>query len=429
MSDALQAQAVALYAPAPISAVLRAPASKSMTNRALLLAALADGVSTLHAPLDSRDTDAMVRVALGLGAEVADDDGVLTVTGTGGRLRLAGGEINVALSGTSMRFGAAAAAVAEAPVTLTGHPPLLKRPIGPLAEALRALGATVIDQDGRPPVTVRGPLLGGNVVVDVVGSSQFLSAVLMAAPYAQHPVTAVGTGAAAHAYIEMTAALMRRWGAEVANDNGTWHVATGGYAPRNEQIEYDASAAAHLYTLAATTGGSITVTNATLATLQPDAGILDVFSAMGCSVTRDEDIVTVEGPERLVATEVDLHAMPDQLPTVAVLGALADGETRITGAAVTRGHETDRITACATELRKLGVEVEEQPDGLSIRGGNALGPASLATYNDHRLAMAFAALALAVDGITIEDPGCVAKTYPRFWDDVAAAGALVHPVG
>lgn len=431
MTKHLGESAVAVSARGPISAVLRAPSSKSLTNRALLVAALATGTSVVQRPLVSADTAAMIRLIEALGATAAwtdQDAGDLVVHGTSGKVSGSAAEVDAGLSGTTMRFGVAAAALSSAAITISGEPPLLRRPIGALTEALRHLGATALDDAGLPPVTVRGPLAGGDVVVDVSGSSQFLSAVLMAAPYAARDVVATAEGEAAGAYIDMTASLMRRWGADVQTPQpGTWHVrAGGGYVARTEAVEYDASAAAHLYALAAASGGSVTVANAVAGTDQPDAGIIEVLAAMGCEVDAGDGSVTVRGPQRLAAVDVDLRAMPDQLPTIAVLAALADGRSSLTGAAVTRGHETDRIAAVARELNKVGIDVQERPDGLLIRGGGAAGPARLKTYDDHRLAMAFAALALGVPGLVIEDAGCVAKTYPSFWSDLEAAGAEVR---
>ena len=428
MTDWLAAPAVAVT-PGAVHGTLRAPASKSLTNRAILMAALAEGTSTIEEPLTSLDTEAMIRLVDALGALVTWTPSGLVVEGTGGRVRPIYPEADAGLSGTTMRFGLAAAALCTEPITVTGEPPLLRRPIGPLSAALRDLGATAVDHGGLPPVTVRGPLAGGEVSVDVSGSSQFLSAVLMAAPYAQRDVVATAVGSSADAYIAMTAALMQRWGADISSPApGTWHVGAGArYVARTEPVEYDASAAAHLYTLAAASGGAVTVSNAAPSTLQPDANILDVLRAMGCDVAQVDGAVSVRGPDRLAPADVDLGGMPDQLPNVAVLAALAEGTSSISGAAVTRGHETDRIAAVAIELAKLGVDVQERPDGLLIQGGAALRPARLATYNDHRLAMAWAGLGLAVPGVVIEDPGCVAKTYPGFWEDLAGVGAVLRP--
>ena len=410
-----------------------APASKSVTNRLLLLATLSEGLSVLRQPLDADDTHAMVAVATALGAGVSwsimDGRPALLVQGIGGRPRVAAGrDVDCRLSGTAMRFGTAVAALADEPVTLTGGAPLLRRPIGPLVDALRKLGTEVRDRGGRPPVTVHGGLDGGAVVVDVEGSSQYASALLLAAPYARGDLLVRTTGAHAAAYVELTAQAMREWAARVDDaPGGGWSVTAGaGYVATDVLVEYDASAAAHLYGLAVATGGAVTVTN-TSPTVQPDAQVLDVLGAFGATVEHDGPRVTVTGPDRPrpIGT-VDLAALPDQTTTVAALAALADGVTTITGVEVVRGHETDRLTALATELRKLGTRVEERPDGLLVDGRTTRGDATLATHHDHRLAMAFAAVGARAPGVVLDDPACVAKTFPRFFDVMASLGATLR---
>lgn len=411
-----------------LRATLRAPASKSLTNRVLLAAALAEGTSRIRSPLVSEDAAAMVGAVRALGATVTMAGEALVISGTGGRVSAPPDAVDCRLSGTTMRFVLGVAALCERDVTLTGGPPLLRRPIGPLSDALRSLGARVTDAEGFPPVTAGGGLDGGVVEIDVSGSSQYASAVLLAAPYARRDTTVVASGEAADAYIAMTVDMMRRWGAVVSEDSDRrWVVTAGrGYQAREEQVEYDASAAAHLYALAVATGGAVTVTNATAGTLQPDAGITRVLERMGALVSCEGSAVRVEGPDRPLPITVDLAAMPDQVTTVAALAALAEGTSQITGAGVTRGHETDRLSALATELRKVGAEVDEAPDGLRITGPATVQGAVLDTYDDHRLAMAFAAVAASM-GATIRDARCVAKTYPDFWQDAAAAGLQVQP--
>ncbi|MGH8896024.1 MAG: 3-phosphoshikimate 1-carboxyvinyltransferase [Egibacteraceae bacterium] len=422
----IPATAVEVSPSGPVHARLRAPASKSVTNRLLVIAALAEGSSLLRGPLDSDDTRAMRRAVLALGAQVSDAPEGWRVTGTGGRPHPApGAVVDARLSGTTLRFVTAMATLADGPVTVTGARALLRRPVGALVAALRALGADAADAGGLPPVRLGGGgLRGGPVEVDVTGSSQFSTAVLLIAPYAREGVLVTAAGAAAGGYLDLTVTMMRRWGATVAQVNDVcWDVApTARYAARDEAVEYDASAAAHLFALAAATGGAVTVVNAAAGTLQPDAGLPAVLERMGATVARDGDALTVSGPARLEPVEVDLRAMPDQVTTVAALAALAEGTSRLHGLAVARGHETDRLAALAGELRKLGVPVSEAPDGLEITGGAARGPAQLATHDDHRLAMAFAAIGARVPGVVIEEPWCVTKTYPGFWEDLRAAG-------
>jgi 3-phosphoshikimate 1-carboxyvinyltransferase len=425
--------ALELLPAGPLAMRLAAPASKSVTNRALLCAALASGTSQLRSAAASDDAEAMAAALAELGAGIEAGPASWKVVGTGGRPASPARPLDARLSGTTMRFLAAAATLTPAGATVTGAAPLLRRPVGPLVAALRALGAEVADAGGLPPVTAAGGGLdGGRATVDAGASSQFASAVLLVAPYARRPVTLAAERLGAAAYVELTAAVMRRFGADVEPAGpAAWRVGPGGYRAAGLEVEYDASAAAHLFALAAATGGSVTVTNADPGTLQPDAALPGLLEAMGATVTRDGACLTVRGPETLDPVDADLTAMPDQVTTVAALAALATGPSRIRGVAVTRGHETDRLAALATELAKLGVTVTELPDGLVVGGAgpDRPRPARLATWGDHRMAMALAAVAARVPGVVLEDPACVVKTYPRFWDDLAAAGLAwrAHP--
>jgi 3-phosphoshikimate 1-carboxyvinyltransferase len=421
---------VAVRPGGPLDATVAAPTSKSVTNRLLVLAALADGDSLLRDPLASDDSAVMRGAVAALGADVDDEPEGWRVRGTGGRPRAPDAPIDAGLSGTTMRFVAALATLAPAAVTVTGDAPLRRRPVGPLVDALRALGAAVQAPGGYPPVLAQGGgLHGGEVTVDATRSSQFASAVLMVAPYADQDVTVRTRGLGAGAYVDLTVEAMGTWGAHVeAVGEHTWTVAAGRrYRGGDHRVEYDASAAAHLLAFAVATGGRVTVTNASPSTLQPDARVTDVFAAMGAQVTRAGDALTVVGSAAPAPFEADLRALPDQVTTVAALAALAHGVSTIRGAGVARTHETDRLAALATELRKLGIAVDESADGLRIAGGSAHGPARLATYDDHRLAMAFAALAARIPDVVIGDARCVTKTYPRFWSDLAAMGVPWEP--
>jgi 3-phosphoshikimate 1-carboxyvinyltransferase len=422
--------AIQLVPAGPLAARLAAPASKSVTNRALVCAALAAGASELRGRLGSDDADAMRSALGGLGAAVAAGPAAWRVAGTGGRPASPPGPLDARLSGTTLRFLTAVSCLCPTGATVTGQPPLRRRPVGPLVAALRALGAGAADRAGFPPVTTTGGGLdGGPVTVDAARSSQFASAVLLVAPYARRPVELRADGLGAAGYVELTAALMAEFGAAVERVGpAAWRVGAGRpYRARDLEVAADASAAGHLFGLAAATGGAVTVVNAAAAAGQPDADLPDLLAGMGATVARDGGAVTVRGPERLRPVHADLSAIPDQVTTVAALAAVADGTSRLRGLAVARGHETDRLAALAAELGKLGVPVEELPDGLVVHGGRPLRPARLATHGDHRLAMAFAALAARTPGLVVEDPACVAKTYPAFWDDLAAAGLPWRP--
>lgn len=425
------ARACAVAASGPADGLVAGPASKSVTNRLLVVAALAEGESVLRHPLASDDSAVMRRAVALLGAEVTGERDAWVVSGTAGRLSSPTEPLEAGLSGTAMRFLTAVATLTPRGAAVTADPPARRRPIGPLVEALTRLGAVVRDDEGYPPAQAGGGGLdGGAVTVDATASTQFASALLLVAPYAHDDVRLTVHNAGAVGYIELTAALMRDWGAHVERRTPTtWHVKAGhGYSGGDDTVESDASAAAHLLAFAVATGGTVGVTNLDVATAQPDVGLLEVYAAMGATVTHDGTTVRVSGPERPEAVDVDLVEMPDQVTTVAALAALADGPSRLTGVGVTRRHETDRLAALATELGKLGVAVDEHEDGLTIHGGRAAGPARLETHDDHRLAMAFAALAARVGDVVIEEPWCVTKTYPAFWTDVAGLGVDWHEV-
>ncbi|MGH9170921.1 MAG: 3-phosphoshikimate 1-carboxyvinyltransferase [Acidimicrobiales bacterium] len=421
----------------PVTGRVAAPSSKSVSNRLLVLACLAEGSSRLSGLLASDDTAVMAAGLRALGAEIGDlgsdlgggtSDGGVTVRGTGGALQAPEGVVGVGLSGTTLRFLACVALLAPGTVTLDGDPPLRRRPIGPLIGVLERLGATVGSDRGRPPVAITpAGLPGGRIEVDAATSSQFASGILLVAPFAAETMVVEVSNLGAAGYVELTVAAMRRWGAEVSCEGTRYEVTAGcHYIARQDAAEYDASAAAHLFALAMASGGSITVSNA-VGTVQPDSHIVAVLAAMGGSVASGPDGVTVTGPSRLQGVDVDVSTMPDQLPTLAVLGALASGRTRLTGVSVARGHETDRVAAIATELGALGASVEAEPDALVVHGGRSLHGGAVRTYHDHRMAMALSCLAAVVPGITILDPGCVSKTYPGYWSDLAGLG--LRPAG
>lgn len=429
MTAFLDAPAVAIKPAGPITATFTAPSSKSYTNRALVMAALAGGRSRLRRPLHSDDTRFMTGAlrALGIGIEAGDD--AIEITGVGGQLRPAGSELDCGLSGTTLRFLTAVAALSPAPVTLTGQPPLLRRPIAPLADALTELGAQ-IEYHGQPgcaPLTVRGPLRGGYVTIDASGSSQYLTALLLVAPYAERDTTIRVTGLVSRPYIEMTLHSMAKFGVVVGRQEREVFVvpANLGYRASDYEVEYDASSAAHLLALAATTGGAVTIENAAPDTLQPDARFANYLAAMGCAVERNGSRLTVRGADVLQPVELDLNDSPDMTTPLAVVCGYAAGASRIYNIELVRGHETDRIAATATELAKLGARVEESRDELRIVEPIRHG-ATIHTYHDHRMAMSFAAAAARTPGIVIHEPGCVAKTFPEFWTYLAAAGCDVR---
>lgn len=415
--------------PGPLSGRLRAPSSKSVTNRLMVMAALAGGRSEIRHPLLSDDTYAMAAGLRALGAPVGLEGQLAVVEGRGGTFHPLA-PVDAELSGTTLRFLAALSLLADAPVVLTGRPALCRRPLGALLSVLASTGALVESEEGHAPVRiVPAGLPGGRIVVDAKESSQFATALLLVAPYAARDVELVIENLGASGYVELTVGLMTELGAVVSERGGELLVRAGShYRAGRYEVEYDASAAAHLFAAAVASGGAVSVTNVTKS-LQPDSVVPDLLSEMGAEVSAaPAGGLTVAAPAgALRSIEADLSTIPDQLPTLAVLAALAEGESRFSGIAVSRGHESDRPAAVAAELGRLGADVVVDEDLLVVRGGRPLRGARLDSHGDHRMAMAFAALATAVPGVRITGAQCVNKTYPAWWEDLRGLGAVLEP--
>ena len=402
------------------------PGSKSITNRALLLAALADGESRLRAPLHSNDTFYMAQALRDLGVSVSEDpNGDFLISGSGGQLGVPQKTpLYIGNSGTTVRFLTAAACLTPpgTDVTLDGNARMRERPIRDLLGALLTLGVTAesVNGHGCPPVRVQGGgLPGGRCRLRGDVSSQFLSALLQVAPYAVSDVRIEIVGElVSKPYVDITRDVMTAFGAAMENDGyRTLRVRAGQrYTGRDYTVEADASNASYFLAAAAVTGGQVTLENLGSASIQGDIAFVDVLERMGCTVTRGERLI-VRGPARLRAIDVDLEAIPDTAQTLATVCAFAEGPSRITGLASLRVKETDRVRAIAVELPKLGVGVREGPDSWVITPPptDAFTGAEIETYDDHRMAMSFAVAGLRVPGVTINDPGCVAKTFPDFW--------------
>lgn len=410
----------------PVRGSIRPPGSKSITNRALVCAALAEGSSTLRGALDSEDTQVMIEALGRLGIFVhAEDAGkTLHVVGCGGRIPASGAEMYVGNSGTTIRFLAALVALGHGTFRLDGVPRMRQRPIGDLVAALKQLGADAECEGAGdcPPVVIRAARLpGGAATVRGDVSSQFLSGLLMAAPYARKPVELIVEGPlVSQPYVRMTLAVMRAFGVDVpADDLVRLSVPLGAYCGRKYMIEPDASAASYFFAAAAITGGEMTIEGLSRASLQGDVAFAGVLARMGCRVTYQADSICVAGPPGpLSAGEFDMNAISDTVQTLATVALFAREPTTITGVGHIRHKETDRIAALAAELRKLGADVDELPDGLRIVPGPLRG-AAIDTYQDHRMAMSLALVGLRVPGVVIRDPGCTAKTYPEFFADLA----------
>ncbi|MGV8081890.1 MAG: 3-phosphoshikimate 1-carboxyvinyltransferase [Syntrophales bacterium] len=408
----------------PLRATVIAPGSKSYTQRALIMAALARGESVLRNALDAEDSLRLIQALRSLGAGIRWEGEELFVAGTDGALTPPAGALFLGNNGTAMRLLTSVVALGNGTFTLTGDRRLRERPVGPLREALVALGVDIATEGDRgcPPVTVRGSgLPGGRVVLKDLDSSQYISSLLISAPYASADVTLVLEGRIPSLpYVEVTVEAMRQFGVEVRRDNGRTFVVPHGqrYAGGTYGVEGDVSSASYFFLAAAVTGGTVRVVRINPRTRQGDIGILDILEELGCTVRRGEGEVEVTGGALANGDRVfDLGNMPDMVPTLAVLAALRPGRTAITGVPHLRVKESDRLAALAAELKKIGVSAEERPDGLVIEGGRPRG-AEIETYNDHRIAMSFAVLGLAVPGMAILNEHCVAKSYPRFWEEL-----------
>jgi 3-phosphoshikimate 1-carboxyvinyltransferase len=407
----------------PVSARVTLPGSKSYTNRALPIAALANGTSVLNGVLDSDDTRYMVDALRRLGIVINADwnSSRLTVQGTDGRLEPGDAQLFLGNSGTSMRFLTALATLGRGQIRLDGTERMRQRPLAPLIDGLAELGVDIRSdaENGCPPVKINASgLPGGTVEMAGELSSQYFSALAMVLPYATAPLEIRIRGElVSKPYIDVTAGTMSAFGVELQHDNyqRIWAAPGQRYHAREYAIEPDASAASYFFALAAVSGGTITVENLPPDSLQGDTHFVDVLEQMGCIVQRNVSDITVTGPVQLRGIDVDMNAISDTVQTLAAIAPYASGTVAIRNVRHIRHKETDRISAVATELQRLGIVVEESDDALVVHPGTPR-PAVVQTYDDHRMAMSFAITGTRAPGISIADPACVAKTVPGFWD-------------
>ncbi len=409
----------------PINAELTPPGSKSITNRALLLAAMADGRSTINGALISDDTRRMAAALAALGFTIATDEPArrIVVAGQAGAIPAASADLDAGGAGTAMRFLAGFVTLGSGSYRIDGNARMRERPIGALLDALGALGIDArSERDNRcPPIAIdmhSERFAGGVAEIDASQSSQFVSALLMPAPLWPRGLRLRTHGDAARPFIEMTLALMKQWGADSAL-NGAEIAVPGGqrYLAMDFTVEPDATAASYFAAAAALVGGTVVIRGLGRASVQGDARFIDLLARMGARIEWRDDAVAITGTGRLIGVDAELNAMPDVVPTLAAIAPFAESPTRIRKVAFIRHHESDRIAALATELRRMGATVTEFDDGLEILPAAAR-PAAIETYDDHRLAMAFAVAGLKTQGIRIVNPGCVAKTYPEFFADL-----------
>jgi 3-phosphoshikimate 1-carboxyvinyltransferase len=409
-----------------LAATVSVPGSKSITNRALLMAAMAAGRSTIEAVLISDDTRRMAAALISLGFAIEVDEAArrIIVAGRGGAIPATRSDLDAGGAGTAMRFLAGFLTLGRGRYRLDGNARMRERPIGPLLDAMRALGIDVTSELGNacPPIvidTTAKAFAGGAVTIDASLSSQFVSALLMPAPLWRDGLKLTAVGDTARPFIEMTMRLMESWGVS-SSIAGDLIVVPGGqrYQAMDFIVEPDATAASYFAAAAALIGGRVTIRGLTRASVQGDAGFLEILEQMGARVTWHPDGVEIIGIGKLIGVDVAMNSMPDVVPTLAAIAPFADSPTRIRKVGFIRHHESDRISAIATELRRMGAAVQEFDDGLEITPAT-LHPATIETYDDHRIAMAFAVAGLKLPGVRIGNPGCVAKTYPEFFADVA----------
>jgi len=400
-----------------VDAVIWAPPSKSYTQRALIVSSLADGKSLIKSPLFSDDTAHMVSALKQFGIRIDKKGSDLVVHGAGGKLKLPSKPIFAGNAGTAMRFLTAFACLADGEVVINGDRRMRQRPIKDLLDALGQLGAKTESNNGFPPVRTYGGFNGGSVRLKGNTSSQYLSSILMCAPYAKKDtsISIIGN-LTSRPYADITLDVMKSFGVGVKNQNYKRFTVKNDkrYKPRGYKIEGDASSASYFFAAAAVTKGKVMVKNINPRSKQGDIGFADALGKMGCSVRKGKDFIEIKGAG-LKGIDIDMNSMPDAVPTLAVVSVFFDGASSISNVANLRYKESDRLKALAFELRKIGAGVKEMGDGLKVRR-RRLQKAIIETYNDHRMAMSFAVAGLSISGIRIKNPNCVAKSFPDFWE-------------
>jgi 3-phosphoshikimate 1-carboxyvinyltransferase len=405
-----------------LDATIVVPGSKSYTNRALLVAALARGASTVTGALFSDDTRYMCNALQKLGIEINADEkqARFDVHGNGGDIPVSSAELYIGNSGTTSRSLTAYVSLGRGRFVIDGDEPMRHgRPISDLLDALRQIGISARSQfdNGHLPVIVEANgLEGGKTRLDASKSSQFLTALLLIAPYARNGLKIEVIGDLKTPYIDITLAVMEAFGAEVVNEGYRYFRIEGGqrYQPRVYNVEPDASNASYFFAAAALTGGRVTVQHLHLDSMQGDVQFVRILEQMGCQVTVSDMGITVTGPRQLKGVDVDMRGISDTALTLAAIAPFADSKVTIRNIEHTRWQETDRIHAMVTELRRLGVPVIEHQDGLEI-SPSSITPAAIDTYEDHRMAMAFSLVGLKAKGIRINNPDCVSKTFPNYF--------------
>lgn len=410
-----------------VESCFSAPPSKSYTHRAMITAALAKGMSTLHNPLIADDTLHTRNALESLGVRMYDGQDLMQIGGVDGQFTCGHEKIlDLGNSGTSFRLFTTLALLCDQPLVLTGSSRMQERPIGPLADALSSLGGTVeyLKKTGYPPIRVRGSLEGGKTTIDGTVSSQFISSLLIASPYAQNPVElGIPAPPVSRSYIDVTVAVMQAFGARLMMDDHRWFQVSNQhrYQARSYDIEGDFSSASYFFAIAAVCGGRVVVENLNPRSVQGDRRFLRILRLMGCTVHEGADTITVERTGDLQGIDCDMSSLPDTVQTLCMVAAVASTPTTIRGISHLKFKESDRILSTAQRLNQLGGDVKVGPDSIMVfprlLHGGTIDPA-----DDHRTAMSFSVLGLGIGGVTIEHAECVNKSFPGFWDALAGAG-------
>ncbi len=411
----------------PLDATIRVPGSKSITNRVLLIAAMAAGRSTLEGVLLAADTRYMIEAlrALGFALEVREQELAIAIEGRGGEVPATAADLFVGGAGTAMRFLTGFLTLARGKFRIDGNRRMRQRPIGAMIDALASLGIRAVSEysNGCPPLIIEPigrDFRGGACRLDARQSSQFASGLLLPAPLWAEGLELAMLGAVAWPFVDMTLRLMRRWGARAQGAGDVIRVPGGQrYTAGRFAVEPDASSLSYFAAAAALCAGKVRLPGVARDSVQGDLAFLEVLERMGAVVLREEEGVEVRGSGCLSGVDMDMSAMPDMVPTLAVMAPFASSPTLIRNVGFIRHHESDRLQALARELTRLGAQVKELDDGLYILPSK-LRPATVETYDDHRIAMSFAVAGLKLGGLKIKNPDCVAKTYPAFFSDLAS---------
>ncbi|MFT5697633.1 MAG: 3-phosphoshikimate 1-carboxyvinyltransferase [Desulforhopalus sp.] len=405
-----------------IDVTLEVPGSKSLTQRALIAAALAEGTSQLIGPLESEDTKYSSEALEQMGVVIERGKDWI-IKGNAGVIAPSEKPIFLGNNGTATRFLTSVTGLGRSPYTIDGDKRMYERPIGPLMSALKGWGVDIdsVHGTGCPPLRINAKgLAGGTTVLPEGKSSQYLSSLLLVAPYAKSPATLKVEGKVfSKPYVAMTLAVMADFGiiVDCTEDYSSFTIPQGCYKGREYRVEGDASNASYFWAAAAITGGRVSISNVPVPSIQGDSMLVPLLGRMGCDISKKGDGLLLQGPKTLTGITIDMGDMPDIVPTLAVVAAFAEGKTVINNIAHLRIKECDRLSAVVTELGKLGVKIEEHDASMVIHGegGRGLSGAEIETYEDHRMAMSMAVAGLRVAGVKITGEECVAKSFPDFW--------------